>query len=277
MKKIFLSVILVFIAIAAVFGFLLFSSGGMQYKTVEVDGKTMRAHVKGSGDRTIVMLSGWNTDSPIDDFSPLVDKLSSDYRVVVLDYFGYFGSDITNKERTNETMVQEIRTALDKLNIKPPYILMPHSMSGLYSLYYANNYPSEVSAIIGIDMSLPQKQLEQWNEKTFEKDKINEHSSDLNISVINQWNEFYNNSKELKEVKYPSDLPVLAFLSTEQINSVNEMIKSGTMKTSWIDINNNMITNPQIQVVKVLNGKHYLQHDQVDEIVRLSREFIKGL
>ncbi len=59
-------------------------------------------------------------------------------------------------------------------------------MSGLYSLYYAENYPDEVSGIVGIDMPLPQKQLERWTQEIFEKTKIDEKSSNLNISVINQ-------------------------------------------------------------------------------------------
>lgn len=274
--KVFSVMILMFVATISVFSCFLFN-GNETYKAVEVKGKTMKAHVKGSGDKTIVMLSGWGTDSPIDDFFPLYDELSKDYKVVVLEYFGYFGSDISSDERTNATMVQEIRTALYKLNINPPYILMPHSMSGLYSLYYANNYPSEVLGIIGIDMSLPQKQLERWTEETFGETKITQESSNLNVSIINQWNSFYDNSKELKDLKYPLNLPVLAFLATEQIKVVDEMIKCGAMQTSWIQMNDNMITNAAIQTKKILEGEHYLHHSQFDEIVKISREFIESL
>lgn len=271
-KRVFSVIILIFVAVAAVFAYSLFKSD-KTYKSVEINGKTMKAHVKGSGEKTIVMLSDWGTDSPIDDFFPLYEELSKDYKVVVLEYFGYFGSDVTNDERTNAAMVQEVRTALNKLNINPPYILMPHSMSGLYSLYYANNYPSEVSGIIGIDMSLPQMQLERWNEETFEKAKLSQESSNLNISKINQWNKFYDNSKELKDLKYPSNLPVLAFLTKKQIKDVDEMIEYGAMQTSWIQMNDNMITNANIQTRRILEGENF--STQSNEIVKASIEFIK--
>lgn len=252
--------------------------GVESYKSVKVNGKNMWAHVKGSGDKTVVMLSGWGVDSPVDDYYPLYDMLSKDYKVVVLEYFGYFNSDITNDERTNKKMVEEIRESLDKLNIKPPYILMPHSMSGLYSLYYANKYPSEVSAIIGLDMSLPQKQLERWNGENFEKTKQEKASSGLNTSVLNQWNAFYDNSKKLENVRYPYNLPVLAFLTKEQVNDVDKMIKSGEMKTSWVEINNKMITNPTLQSIKVLDATHSnIAYDQTDLIVDLSKKFIENL
>ena len=68
----------------------------------------------------------------------------------------YGWSDLTDKERTVENIVGEIRMALKEANIEGPYILMPHSISGIYILYYANQYPSEVKAIIGIDPTLPQ-------------------------------------------------------------------------------------------------------------------------
>lgn len=237
------------------------------------DGQAMHAYVKGSGNKTIVMLSGWGTENPIDDFKPLADKLSDKFRVVILEYFGYRKSTVTSEKRTNENIVNEIRAALDKLDIKPPYVLMPHSMSGLYSLYYANKYPDEVEGIIGIDMSLPQKQLERWQNGSFKK-LSSEELDGANVSIVNQWNEFYDNSKELENVKYPENLPVLAFLATEQVDSVDGMIKSGNMKTSWKDINKKMITNPEIQSIKVLKGEHYLHHEQADEISQISKEFV---
>lgn len=247
--------------------------------SISINNKKMNAYVKGSGDKTIVLLSGWGTEDPVNDFTPLIDELSSDFKVVTLEYFGYGKSEVTETERSNEEIVKEIRTALDKLsnlNVKPPYILMPHSMSGLYSMYYADKYPNEVSSIIGIDASLPQKQLERWTKDSFENAKLSKDSDGLNISIINQWNKFYDNSKELENVKYSKNLPVLSFLASEQVDAVNKMIGSGEMKTSWVDINKNVITNPDIQIIKVLDGEHSLHHDQLKTISETTKKFIKG-
>ena len=283
MKKFFwISIVLVIASILTTYYFresiANYFKGNESYRSVEVNGKVMRAHVSGAGDKTIVMLSGWGVDSPIDDFFPLYTELSKEYKVVVLEYFGYSGSDTTNEERTNANIVKEVRTSLDKLGIKPPYILMPHSMSGLYSLYYAVNYPAEVSAIIGLDMSLPQKQLERWTEETFENTKSEDKLSKLNVSVVNQWNAFYGNSKELKDVKYPSDLPVLAFLATEQIDNIDNMVNSGEMRTSWTEMNKNMITNRNIQTIEILNGHHSeLPYEQSENIINMTKNFIRNL
>jgi pimeloyl-ACP methyl ester carboxylesterase len=121
----------------------------------EVDGKNMHVYTKGNGENTIVLLSGLGTEAPVLDFEPLINEMSKNNKIVVVELFGYGWSDLTNKERTVENIVEEIRTALKESNIEGPYILMPHSISGLYSMYYANKYPDEVRAVIGIDPTLP--------------------------------------------------------------------------------------------------------------------------
>ncbi|WP_232515622.1 alpha/beta fold hydrolase [Aeribacillus pallidus] len=115
----------------------------------------MHVYTKGDGENTIVLLSGLGTAAPVLDFEPLVNELAKNHKVVVVESFGYGWSNVTNKERTVENIVEEIRTAL-KSNIEGPYILMPPSISGIYSMYYANAYPDEVKAVIGIDFTLPQ-------------------------------------------------------------------------------------------------------------------------
>jgi pimeloyl-ACP methyl ester carboxylesterase len=123
---------------------------------VELDGENMHIYTKGEGENTFVLLSGLGTTAPVLDFEPLVNELAKENKVVVVEGFGYGWSDLTKKERTVENIVGEIRAALQLANIKGPYILMPHSISGIYSMYYANKYPEEVKAIIGIDPTLPQ-------------------------------------------------------------------------------------------------------------------------
>lgn len=66
-------VLSIFVLIGA-FLIFFYLRGDTNYKSINVNGKTMRAHVKGSGDKTIVMLSGWGIDSPIDDFFPFIRK-----------------------------------------------------------------------------------------------------------------------------------------------------------------------------------------------------------
>ena len=122
---------------------------------VTVHGESMHIYSEGSGDMKIVLLSGFGINCPVLDFMGLVEELSTDHTVIVVEYFGYGWSGRTNSPRTVANIVEETREALKLAGFTPPYTLMPHSLSGIYALYYASTYPVEVSAIIGLDSSVP--------------------------------------------------------------------------------------------------------------------------
>jgi pimeloyl-ACP methyl ester carboxylesterase len=132
----------------------IFQSNGIQ---VDVNGHSMNVYVEGTGSQTLVFMSGGGTCSPVLDFKSLYTLLSDTYRIVVVEKAGYGFSEVTtNTARDINTVLSETREALRLAGVDGPYILCPHSMSGIEALYWAQQYPKEVSAIIGLDMSVPQ-------------------------------------------------------------------------------------------------------------------------
>lgn len=115
----------------------------------------MSVFSEGVGDETIVFMSGGGTCSPILDFKSLFSLLSSEYKIVVVEKFGYGFSDV-DRSRDIDTILEDTRKALLLAGHKGPCILALHSMSGIESLYWANKYPHEVKAIIGLDMAVPE-------------------------------------------------------------------------------------------------------------------------
>jgi pimeloyl-ACP methyl ester carboxylesterase len=115
----------------------------------------MHVYSEGRGGANVVLLPGWGNPCPAVDFQPLIKALRDDYRVTVVDYYGYGWSDGTKAARTNAAIVEETRAALLAAGIEPPYILLPHSLSGIYALYYSRSHPEEIRAIINLDSSFP--------------------------------------------------------------------------------------------------------------------------
>ena len=122
---------------------------------VEVNDYNMSVYTEGDGDKTFVFMSGSGTCSPILDFKSLYSLLSNEYKIAVVEKFGYGFSDVVDENRDIDTILSETRMALDKAGIEPPYVLCSHSMSGLEALYWAQKYPKEVEAIVGLDMAVP--------------------------------------------------------------------------------------------------------------------------
>lgn len=164
LKAIAVVVVLIVIFLGTVYTVNVFASKSEQSKiqpygqSVAVDGKNMNVMIQGEGKETIVLIPGFGTASPALDFKPLIDQLSSHYKVVVVEPFGYGLSDVTDKPRTVDNITNEIHEALQQLKINK-YILMGHSISGIYGLDYVNKYPNEVTAFAGIDTSFLHSQL----------------------------------------------------------------------------------------------------------------------
>lgn len=120
-------------------------------RMIDVFDGQMHLYQMGNKDKTIVLLPGLGVGLPCADFSPLMRSLSEEYTVVCVEYFGVGFSTLTDRERTCENYVEEIRTALSNAGFEAPYIFMPHSISSVYCEYYASLYPDEVEAIISLD------------------------------------------------------------------------------------------------------------------------------
>lgn len=123
---------------------------------VDVGGKQMHVYTEGSGEETLVFLSGGGTCSPVLDFKSLYSLLSADYRIAVVEKFGYGCSDDSGgRSRDIDTILEDSRAALLAAGVEGPYVLCPHSMSGLEAIRWAQKYPEEVKAIAGLDMAVP--------------------------------------------------------------------------------------------------------------------------
>ncbi len=101
---------------------------------VEVDGYNMSVYMEGTGDTTLVFMSGGGTSCPILDFKSLYALLSDEYKIAVVEKFGYGFSDIVDKSRDIDSILEDTRAALTAAGLSAAYVLCPHSMSGLEAL-----------------------------------------------------------------------------------------------------------------------------------------------
>jgi len=130
---------------------------------IDFNNHTMIADVKGEQhEQTIVFLTGYETPSPVLHYKPLTEKLSEKYRVITLEPFGYGLSDETDEERTVEKIVSELHIVIQRFGIQQ-YYLMAHSIGGVYSLYWSNQHKNEVLGFIGLDITVPGKEVIAYN------------------------------------------------------------------------------------------------------------------
>jgi pimeloyl-ACP methyl ester carboxylesterase len=59
--------------------------------------------------------------------------------------------------RTGAMIVAELHEILKKAGVQPPYVLVGHSLGGLYTSLYARTYPEEVAGLVLLDSSHPEQ------------------------------------------------------------------------------------------------------------------------
>ncbi len=214
-------------------------------RMVEVNGASMHVYAMGSGAKTVVLLPGFGVALPSADFGPLMRALAKEYTVVCIEYFGVGFSEQTDSPRTSENYTEEIRAALSAAGFKPPYVLMPHSISGVYSEYYAAKYPQEVSAVIMLDTTSTAKvkaknpprfvyqigkiqqacgltrlmPAAQKGANGYTGQEINDYKAFaghvLNNTIIDQSLRLIDNINELDDIPFPQNIPVLKLISAQ--------------------------------------------------------------
>lgn len=142
----------------------------MNYENlVEVGGTKLNVYTEGEGAVTIVFMSGNGVTCPVLEYKPIYRRMSKKYRIAVIEKAGYGFSEGTDEPRTIENLVAADREALRKAGIEPPYVLAPHSYSGLEAVYWANTSPDEVRAVLSMDMAVPDTAIAQSRELPEEK------------------------------------------------------------------------------------------------------------
>lgn len=91
----------------------------------------------------------------VDGWGKVIDSLSPDASIFAYNRPGYGNSPASETARDGATIVEELRQSLKHKGLAPPYILVGHSLGGLYMQLFAKRYPNEVSGLVLVDPLLP--------------------------------------------------------------------------------------------------------------------------
>lgn len=91
----------------------------------------------------------------VDSWNKVIDALPAAVSIFAYNRPGYGNSETTATPRDGSTIVEELRTALQQQGLKPPYILVGHSLGGLYRQLFARRHPDEVGGLVLVDAVYP--------------------------------------------------------------------------------------------------------------------------
>jgi pimeloyl-ACP methyl ester carboxylesterase len=121
-------------------------------RMVDVGGYRMHVNCQGAsvaGSPTVVMEAAHS--EPGLSWAGIQPEVAKFARVCTYDRAGLGWSERSPKPRTAPSIVDELHTLLARAGIEPPYVLVGHSIGGLYVRLYAHEYPEQVAGMVLVD------------------------------------------------------------------------------------------------------------------------------
>jgi pimeloyl-ACP methyl ester carboxylesterase len=109
--------------------------------------------LSGHGPMPIVLFSG--AGMSLQGWEPLYPGIERAGRVLGWNRFGLQGSDAPRGRQSGTVVLGSLRELLGYTDLRPPYLLVAHSMGGLFANLYARLYPQEVAGVVLIEATHP--------------------------------------------------------------------------------------------------------------------------
>jgi pimeloyl-ACP methyl ester carboxylesterase len=226
-----------------------------------------RVKLEGKGTHTVILESGlgdtlevWNTVQPL--IAANCAKTLSYNRA------GYLGSDNSNAPRDSETIVAELRDELKRQNMKPPYILVGHSLGGLYMQYFARNYPQEVAGLVLVDSSHWEQHLAMGNQAN------TPYNSRQAVTLFMPWimrreiTDSIDAGKQVHASPAAFSIPTIVLSSTRGPpgETPSDRALSARLQEEIA------ADYPQANHIRVIDSGHYIQKDHPEVVVEAARK-----
>lgn len=244
-------------------------------------GKKQYVLVEGKGEPTIVFLTGKGRAQT--DFKKVYNKLKKTNQIFSYDRAGLGQSEAFKNERTVDTMAYELHELLVKEKIKPPYILVGHSLGGHIMRCFVSMYPNTVSGMVFVDPAHEDEfknglALRSDSEKVIFREQYKSylkfpgrskgHNAESKHCFDFDSLGFSTNSRIVKDLKLPINIPITVLLAMQPDVENAYIERELEYRTRFFE--NWKSFNSQTKVITTSKSGHFIQMDEpnlvVDEI-----------
>lgn len=277
-----------------------------QENPVNVNGTNYQVYLKGFGNRAegapaIIFESGLG--SALGNWDTVIDQISGFAPVFAYDRAGIGMSDKTFEMPTPKLVSENLQAILKALKIDPPYILVGHSLGGVYIRSFSGYYPEEIAALVFIDPADFTETKNDWNaifrtmgvpEKKIDDMLFNRLYSPAKVDSVNfgPWSEGQVLRKlrrtdfaALTELPLPN-VPIYFFVGGKFEVPVERRSKDFDQETFFhIKNNSNMnrwkklihSTGKPGALIYLTNAGHYIHRDDPESVVSNIKILTDGL
>ena len=120
---------------------------------VNLDGVRFSTATSGAGRPVVVFENGLASKKEV--WAAVQSEVAKTYTVFAYDRPGQGATSSSHDPRIGSRIVEDLRVLLKSQHLEPPYVLVGHSLGGLYMQLYARKYPQEVAGLVLVDSTHP--------------------------------------------------------------------------------------------------------------------------
>ena len=215
----------------------------LDLRKIDVGGHSLNLLIGGHGSPAVIFEGGFGEG--IAGWSLVQKEITNFAQTVSYDRAGLGQSELGPKPRSARQIATELHTALQNAGVKPPYVLVGHSLGGPYVRVFADLYPKEVAGMVLLDPS--QEAFDDWT-KAHLDDKRKEIDSQIAKApegLRAEWAGLDDSYAQARAAKLSAGIPVTLITA-----GLNENL-GAEARTAWIEKHNEWIA-------KVPGGKHLI-------------------
>jgi len=231
-----------------------------------IDGRHLYGFLSGEGEPIAILDAGLGDHSQVwQNIQPEVARFT---KVLIYDRAGMGQSNKAPIPRTCKDMVEDLRQLLHAADLRPPFILIAHSWSGINARWYANQYPNDLAGMVLIDPVHEDKYAR------FEKILSEERAARMWASV----NDPYKNDENIDRIacirqvhdnQHVFDFPLIILTratDTDEMNIIETSLQAEFLKLS---------THSKQYFSK--SDDHYIQNSDPGLVIDSIRQIVESI
>ncbi len=124
-------------------------------RIANIDGRNLELELIKAVTPTATVVFENGLRQTLDGWGAVIGAIKGNATVFAYNRPGYGKSDESQAPRDGRTIVEDLRKALRSQDLKPPYVLVGHSLGGLYMQLFARAHPQEVQGLVLVDALYP--------------------------------------------------------------------------------------------------------------------------